>query len=199
MNIQRPPNAEAPMHSHLRMIAVGSLFLAAAFLGVAPAQEIVGDIRIPEGVDIQLHGPIHEAFAQPGDLKPEPGAPVPKAPPPPVPEEPPVERPDGANVQFIPGYWAWDPETNQFMWVSGTYRNVPTGRQWVPGNWVNTAEGWRWVPGFWAPEAEPEMRYVPEPPAPLEVEPAVAPPDDSSAWVPGIWVYRSPRFVWRPG
>jgi len=187
------------MHSLLRFTAAGGLLLTAAFFGTAPAEDFVDDVRPPDGVDIQLHGPIHEAFAQPCDLRPEPGLPVPKEPPPPIPEEPPAERPEGVNVEFIPGYWAWDAESNQFMWVTGTYRNVPTGRQWVPGNWVNTPEGWRWVPGFWAPENQPEMRYVPEPPAPLEVDPAVPAPDDISVWVPGNWMYNSARWAWRPG
>ena len=39
----------------------------------------------------------------------------------------------------------------------------------------------------------------PQPPAPLDNEPNVAPPGDDFNWIPGNWVYRETRFVWRPG
>jgi hypothetical protein len=187
------------MSTLLKFVGAGALLPLIAFLGIAPAQNNPADDDVPDGVEIELRGPVHEAFAQPLDIKPEPGQPVPKQPPEPIPEEPPEERPEGDNVQWIGGYWAWDPERNDFMWVSGTYRNAPVGRQWVPGHWVHTAEGWRWVPGMWAPESQEELRYSPEPPAPLEVEPSLPAPSEDATWVPGTWVYRDPRFVWRPG
>lgn len=177
----------------------GSLFLL-AFLGAAPAQDFADDDDgIPDGVEIRTRGPVHEAFAQPNDIKPLPGQAIPKEPPPPIPEEPPEQRPEGDNVQFIPGYWAWDDEQNQFLWVSGGYRNAPVGRQWIPGHWVHTDEGWRWVPGMWASEQQEELRYTPEPPAPLQVEPSFPAETEDSSWVPGSWVYRESRFAWRPG
>ncbi|MCS7046430.1 MAG: YXWGXW repeat-containing protein [Gemmataceae bacterium] len=177
----------------------GGLLAIVAFLGPAPVHSHDNDAELPDGVEIQVRGPVHEAFAQPNDPQVGPGPVVPKAPPAPIPEEPPAERPEGNNVQFIPGYWAWDPENNRFIWVSGTYRNAPPGRQWIPGHWEQTDGGWRWIPGYWAPEQQPEPRYVPEPPAPLDTEPNVAPPGDDFAWIPGTWVYRDTRFVWRPG
>lgn len=176
----------------------GSLFLL-AFLGTVPAQDFDNDDALPDGIEIQTRGPVHEAFAQPNDIRPVPGQPIPKEPPPAIPEEPPEERPEGDNVQFIPGYWAWDAEQSQFLWVSGGYRNAPVGRQWVPGHWVHTDEGWRWVPGMWAAEQQQELQYTPEPPAPLQVEPSLPPESEDSTWVPGSWVYRDPQFVWRPG
>jgi hypothetical protein len=177
----------------------GSLFLL-AFLGVAPAQDFNDDDdAVPDGVEILTRGPLHEAFAQPNDIKSGPGQAIQKEPPAPIPEEPPEDRPEGDNVQFIPGYWAWDVEENRFLWVSGGYRNAPVGRQWVPGYWTHTDEGWRWVHGMWADERQDELRYVPEPPAPLETEPSLPPTAEDSSWVPGNWVYRDTRFVWRPG
>src|SRR5437588_12714238 len=95
--------------------------------------------------DPQASGPIHEAFAQPLDINPQAGPVVPKQPPPPIPEVPPDQRPEGANVQWIGGYWAWDADRNDFLWVSGVYRDIPPDRQYVPGSWTNTADGWRWV------------------------------------------------------
>jgi hypothetical protein len=152
---------------------------------------------VPPGIEVQTRGPIHEAFAQPNDLNFGPSPAVPKAPPPPLPEQPPDVAPQGDNAQWIGGYWAWDAERNDFIWVSGTYRNAPPGRQFVPGHWVNTAEGWRWVPGFWAPVGQTEFPF--QPPAPLETEPSLPPPDDNSMYVPGYWAYQGGTFAWRPG
>ena len=45
-----------------------------------------------------MSGPIHEAFAQPVDIQPEPGPIIPKAPPAAVEELPPDQKPAGDNV-----------------------------------------------------------------------------------------------------
>ena len=147
----------------------------------------------------QTRGPIHEAFLQPIDGVAELGAPVPKAPPPAINELPPDQQPDGKNVQWIPGYWAWDADTNAFLWVSGFWRDAPPDRQYVPGYWTQAPEGWRWVAGFWAAAQDDAIQTVPEPPAPLATEPSLPAPDDNSTYVPGVWVYREQRFAWRPG
>jgi len=100
------------------------------------------------GVEVLARGPVHEAFAQPyaADAAPTPA--VSKAPPAPVQELPPTEKPDGANVQWIPGYWSWDNERQDFVWVSGVWRAVPPGREWRPGQWVQQADGYHWVHGY---------------------------------------------------
>ena len=51
-------------------------------------------------------------------------------PPDPIPEEPPDQKPKGDNVQWIPGYWAWDDDRQDFLWVSGCWRVPPSGRNW---------------------------------------------------------------------
>ena len=43
-------------------------------------------------------------------------------------EVPPEYKPEGENVQWIPGYWAWDVAQSDFIWVSGLWRDVPPGR-----------------------------------------------------------------------
>jgi hypothetical protein len=163
----------------------------------APAAK--DNIALQHPIEVLTRGPLHEAFAQPFDVKPEPGKLIPKEPPPPVPEEPPEQKPQADNVQWIPGYWAWDGQRQEFMWVSGVYRVPPQDRTFIPGYWQHTADGWRWVPGFWSDAKQQELLYTPEPPAPLEGGPSLPRPDDNSAYVPGAWIYRDGRFVWRPG
>ena len=91
------------------------------------------------GVEVLTRGPVHEAFAETITFDPEPGIVVPKAPPDPIEEMAPDQRPEGANVTWIPGYWGWDDERNDFLWVSGIWRALPPGRQWVPGYWGTVA------------------------------------------------------------
>jgi hypothetical protein len=124
---------------------------------------------------------------------------VPNQPPDPVPEEPPDARPQGDNVQWIPGYWAWDPIKKGWLWVSGTWRVPPPDRKWVPGYWAKTQEGWQWVPGFWASASEAELPYRESVPRSLENGPSAPAPDDNSIYVPGIWIPRANGSAWRPG
>ncbi len=183
------------------LAAFGALVFGALFL-IHKEDTLAQDPDLADArpdIEVLTRGPVHEAFAQPFDPKPGPGEAVPKQPPPPVPEEPPAERPEGDNVQFVQGYWYWDSERSQFIWVSGGYRNFAKGMKYVPGYWTHTERGWVWVQGFVAPENQQEQQYVPEPPAPLEVEPALPPPDDNSVYVPGYWRYNDYRWAWRPG
>ena len=153
------------------------------------------------GVEVLARGPVHEAFAATAEF-PTPGAVVPKLPPDPVEELPPDQRPAGDNVQWINGYWQFDDERADFVWVSGFWRVPPPGRVWFPGSWRPVQGGAQWVSGFWqAPAAQAnqaEMQYLPPPPQPLEYGPGAPAPDPSSIYVPGCWVYRE-RYVWRPG
>jgi hypothetical protein len=151
------------------------------------------------GVMVEPRGPIHEAFAQPLNRKPEPMPVVPKKPPPPVPEEPTEQKPAGVNVQWIPGYWAWDLETKDFIWVSGFWRDPPPNRHWVAGRWTEALGGWQYVPGFWAGNGAGNMPPLPQPPQSIDNGPSVPAPSDESFYVPGQWVYRGASYVWRPG
>ena len=67
------------------------------------------------GVQVLTRGPVHEAFAETVTFDPEPGIVVPKLPPAAIEELPPDQKPEGANVAWIPGYWAWDDERNDFL------------------------------------------------------------------------------------
>lgn len=144
-------------------------------------------------------GPMHEAFAEPVVYDPRPGPVVPKAPPPPVREVPPALRPEGVNVEWIPGYWAWDDGRNDFLWVSGLWRDVPPGRQWVPGYWSQAQGGFAWVPGAWVAAGLTQLDYLPQPPDSLEGGPNSPPPAPDSVWSPGCWCWQDGQYLWQPG
>src|SRR5262245_26542768 len=129
--------------------------LALASQGAAqePASVTENALRLQNAIEVQTRGPIHEAFAQPTQTAPEPGPVIPKQPPAPISEEP-AEQSPAENAQWIPGYWAWDAERQEFIWVSGTYRISPQGRTFVPGYFTQTDQGWRWVPGFWVSQRQ---------------------------------------------
>ena len=154
---------------------------------------------LPEGAQVLTRGPVHEAFAEPVVFDPRPGPVVPKEPPPPVGELPPDQRPEGTNVQWLPGYWAWDDTRKDFLWVSGLWRDIPPGRQWVPGYWGEGDGGYRWIPGAWTSTVQQDVQYYPVPPASLEAGPSSPPPSANSVWSPGHWAWQGDRFLWRPG
>jgi hypothetical protein len=177
--------------------ALLAISFAAAFNNAAALQQEPSDGQ--QGVEVLTRGPIHEAFAETVTFDPQPGLVAPKAPPAPIEELPPQQRPQGANVAWIPGYWAWDDERTDFLWVSGIWRALPPGRQWVPGYWAATGQGAQWTSGYWADAKASEIEYLPQPPATVEAGPNVAAPSADHAWLPGSWAWQQNRYAWRPG
>jgi hypothetical protein len=157
------------------------------------------DLAPPKGVEVLTRGPIHEAFAEPVDGTVQAAPPIAKAPPDPIPEVPPDQKPVGDNVLWIPGYWSWDTDRSDYIWVSGVWRIPPDGRQWVPGYWQKTDDGWEWVPGFWKNVGDDNVNVLPPPPENIDEGPALPAPSDSYFYSPGVWVYRDARYFWRPG
>ena len=128
----------------------GALIFLSIGFGVLPAVAAQNNTTTPEeGVDVLTYGPIHEAFAETIQFDPEPGIIVPKAPPDDIKEIPPEQKPEG-DVDWIPGYWAWDDDRADFIWLSGVWRAVPPDRQWVPGYWFKSGKEFQWVSGYWA-------------------------------------------------
>ena len=39
-------------------------------------------------------------------------------------------------MKWVPGYWQWDSEKEDHIWISGFWRNVPAGRDWQTGKWT---------------------------------------------------------------
>ncbi len=173
-------------------ILIGLIWRAA----IGHAQPADNDVA---GATVLTRGPVHEAFAGIVSFNLEPGVVVTKAPPEAIEELPPEERPEGDNITWIPGYWAWDDERTDYLWVSGTWRALPPGRAWLAGYWGKTSQGYQWTSGYWADAAEKETTYLPAPPATVEVGPNIAAPSDDYGWTPGYWAWYQGRYAWSPG
>ncbi len=145
----------------------------------------------------------------------KPTQPIPGKPPAPMEELPPEDRPDG-NVAWIGGYWSYDEDRKDFLWVSGCWRVKPEHREWVPGYWREVGDQWQWVAGFWGNAAPaqaapaggnvaqaaahaPDVTYYPTPPAPPHVAPPGDPPGAEMFYVPGYWQWTGTHYVWRAG
>ncbi len=172
------------------------MLLGALTAGICRGQPPANDVP---GAQVLTRGPVHEAFAGIVTFNPEPGVAVTKVPPALIEEMPPEEKPAGDNVTWIPGYWAWDDERADFLWVSGTWRALPPGRQWMAGYWGKTTQGHQWTSGYWADASVRETTYLPPPPATVEVGPNIAAPSLDYGWTPGCWVWYQQRYAWRPG
>ncbi|MBI1311447.1 hypothetical protein GC176_09080 [bacterium] len=150
-------------------------------------------------VDVTLRGPLHEAFARTVTYDPVPGPLVNRQPPEPINEVAPDQQPEGSNIIWIPGYWAWNDADDDFLWISGLWRDVPPGRRWVPGYWAQQGSAWQWFSGFWVDADQQSVSYLPQPPESLELGPTSPAPGDNFFWVPGCWEYDGATYRWRPG
>jgi len=151
-----------------------------------------------DAVEVLTRGPVHEAFAQPVIFDDEVGFTTTVTIPAPIEEIIPDEKPEGNHIVWIPGYWSWDTDRNDFIWVSGCWRAVPPNTSWISGYWAKSQEGYRWVAGFWTTADTEEIEYLPTPPATLEAGPQGAGTPDS-IWIPGCWVRYQDRYAWRRG
>ncbi len=176
-------------------------FVAAIGLGA------IAEAQVPEppavATELQteplLRGPIHEAYAEPLVNPEEDPFVAPLEPPPPVEEVPPQIDADDPSMTWIDGYWSWDDERQDFIWISGVWRKSPPNRDWVAGQWQPVEGGYRWIPGRWVPSGVADVESIPLPPPSLEQGATSEPPADDQFWVPGAWQYRANRYAWRPG
>ena len=195
---------EEPGYTHMNLpyfpilSAVSALVAGGALL--APAAARAQSTAVAD-VQVLTRGPVHEAFAETVSFDPQPGLIVRAEPPKPVEELPPAQQPVGDNVTWIPGYWAWDDEQADFLWISGIWRNLPPGRQWFPGYWSGIGDGqYQWTSGYWADSTSTEVTYLASaPPRNLDIGPNIAAVSDDQSWIPGNWVWADTRYVWRPG
>lgn len=182
---------------YLSLATIAVVVVSAIAVPPLAAQELnpPGDV---EGVETLTRGPLHEAFAEPLTDARETLV-VAKEPPAPIDEVPPEYRPDDDDASWIAGYWAWDEERDDFLWVSGVWRVPPPGQRWVPGYWQTASAGWEWVPGFWVADAQKELVYRAEVPATLEAGPTSPSPGDDYFYIPGCWNYTETGYRWQPG
>jgi WXXGXW repeat (2 copies) len=144
----------------------------------------------------------------------------PQQPPAPVAERPARRRPS-PRALWVPGYWDWDADRGEFVWIGGDWQVPPTGMIWVGGRWARDQRGWYRVAGFWRPRrgVRPDAAS-PSPPAwrktgppadhpPDTIAPAPGPdyffvaghyePDgDRLTWKPGFWARTQPGWDWLP-
>jgi WXXGXW repeat (2 copies) len=173
--------------------------LALTFAGLCPLSVFAQKVEAEAGINVQARGPVHEAIAQPFEAVVSTETVIKQKPPEPIAEVPADQRPAGANVHWIPGYWQWDSDRNNYLWVTGAWRNMPEGRHWVVGYWAPVQGGYYWVSGHWAAQQEQDFQFVSQrPPAPRE-EAMSNPPDDHSFYIPGSWFLASEGYQWRPG
>lgn len=166
-----------------------------------PAQNPEASAEASATAEVLTRGPIHEAFATPVSLDPKPSPVIKEEPPQPINEVPPEIKPKDDDAQWIPGYWAWDDEEEDFLWVSGMWRIPPPGHRWMPGYWTEAeAEaGYHWIPGTWVKADVRQVSYQPYPPESQERGPTSPRPSDDHFWVPGCWEYHEDDYRWRPG
>jgi hypothetical protein len=210
------------LRKHGFLVSAMAFSLTGWLIAQDPAKDVpspptpVTDPAVPNAVpevlgtgpgDVLTRGPIHEAFAKPvvdGNAE---SPVVPKLPPAAIEELPPDERPVGENVLWIPGYFAWDEDRLDFIWISGVYRDAPPGHTWIAGYWRTVPNGAQWVPGFWTTieaananqQAQTEVEYLPQPPASLEQGPTTEQPGESHFWIPGNWRYVNNKYAWQAG
>ena len=173
---------------------------------IQPAQPSGGNqapVGSQTGPEVLTRGPIHEAFAEVVSYNPQPGQIVLKEPPKAIEEIPPTEKPVG-DYAWIPGYWAWDQEHENFIWVTGAWRIPPPATTWIPGYWHQASNGYQWVGGYWGPAANAtrtsaETVYLPTPPESVEAGASTAAPSPDHFWIPGYWYWADGRYVWRAG
>lgn len=192
------------LHLNRKIYIFAVFFVISSGFNVTPAasQEDPSDIYetdISDQMQVLDTGPMHEAFAETSSPDAQAGMVVPKSPPDPINEIPPEPEDLEEGAQWISGYWAWDDDRNDFIWISGTWRVAPPGRDWVQGYWVEVEQGYQWVSGYWADKEIEEAEYLPEPPESIEEGPNMDAPSPDYAWIPGCWVWLHGYYGWRPG
>lgn len=199
------------MLTHFRRLALAAIIVACSQWSLSaqdepppPAPDAGGpgatrQAAAPEDLEVLTSGPLHEAFADTVRYKAEPGILVDREPPALIEEQPPDSQPEGSDVVWIPGYWGWDDERQDFIWITGVFRNLPPGHRWVPGYWAPTGAQWQWVSGFWVADDAEEIAYLPEPPESLDQGPSSPAPSQDYFWNPGYWNWANANYDWRAG
>lgn len=110
------------------------------------------------------------------------------------------EQTDSSAI-WIPGYWSWDEDLNDYIWTTGVWRRPPPGRNWVKGEWKEFEDGWAWIPGFWSETEASKLTYTDLPPPETLDEEIGESPGDDYFWNPGYWWYNASNdeYEWVDG
>ncbi len=182
-----------------KLLFVSLAILAALFLQSETISAAYGSGVIVEGMEVQAQGQIHEAFADVSMNKVQPLTFIPHSVPEPINEIPPDVRPEGEWIEWIPGYWSWDESQDDFIWISGVWRDIPPDRKWNSGYWMAIDGGYQYIPGYWAPYEQFETEYLPPPPEPLNENPSSPSFSSDDEWMKGSWVWNYNHYVWQSG
>lgn len=132
------------------------------------------------------NGPVHEAYVTPVSAELLLDA-VEFEPPEPLNERIPKQL--DIQAEWISGYWKWDLNANDFVWVSGVWRRPPPGHQWIAGFWKKYDQEWVRIPGYWSRIPEQNVDFISMPP-PDSIDENMAPPPSSNYfWVGGHWYF----------
>jgi hypothetical protein len=169
------------------------IFRNLLILSVTITQSLFG-----QEVQIVQEGPIHEAFVTRDTENFELDV-VPKQPPAIINERIPLQS--DRQATWIPGYWSWDENRNDFIWMSGIWRRPPPGHQWISGSWRPMDEGWVWISGFWSKQHPAELAYIDTPPPESVNENIEQPNNGEYCWCPGYWEFsvRGRGYAWVSG
>lgn len=139
-------------------------------------------------------GPVHEAFVikTGGSIFLQA---VNQEPPQPINERIPEQK--DPNTQWIRGYWDFDENTKDYIWVCGVWRRVPPQMKWIEGYWSKEAEGWVRVRGLWSSQPEEQLSYLSNPPPDSLNEDAGKRPSDQMFWVSGYWQWDPSRRAYQ--
>lgn len=150
-------------------------------------------------IEVLENGPVNEAFITPigGDNLIFNA--ISAKPPEPIDERIPLQT--DSQAEWIPGYWAWQNELHDFIWVSGTWRRPPQDHLWISGFWKEYPDGWVWIHGFWNRVPENKINYIGIAPPDVLDENSPPPPNDNYAWNSGYWYFLpdSNDYQWVPG
>jgi hypothetical protein len=181
------------------LLRCGGVIGLVCTLSAGPLTAAEPVVKAATASEVLTRGPIHEAFAEVVINNPSPGLIVPKQPPASVNEQLPDLKPEGATVVWIPGYWAWDDDRKDFVWLTGVWRVPPPGSRWIPGYWNKTQAGYQWTAGFWVPFNTTQLQHLPVPPESKEVGPSSPAPSLDHFYSPGYWIWRAGKYDWQSG
>jgi hypothetical protein len=113
-----------------------------------------------------------------------------------------IPRQIDPRSMWVPGYWAWSQNINDFIWISGVWRVPPPAMGWIPGEWKLMDEGWVWLEGFWSPSPLKKLTFNDSPPPePLDDQNVPPPPNDNFFWRSGYWKFypEQHQYLWSFG